>query len=154
MVKLSAWNYAIYIARSMAGFVAALLLAFAGDVTARVFNLLIGYPWPQEVHQHINFVSIGAGAGVGAYLGWINLNHRQRLMVGILLLVVVSGVVGVYLGRAYSPGVDTSYWWSRFATDTRVYLSGASLAIVVATAIGLIDQVVRLKSRNANHRPD
>lgn len=146
--------FAVPLARSLFGFIAALLLCFAGDLAARVFNLAVGYSWPQEVHRHIYFVSIGVGAGVGAYLGWINLNHPRRLMVGILLLVIAGGVLGVYLARAYSPGQDPSYWWSRFATDTRVYLGGALAAVILATAIGVIGQVVTsARFRSRYHSP-
>ena len=39
-------SYVIPLGRTLAGFIAALLLAFFGDITARVFNLAIGYPGP------------------------------------------------------------------------------------------------------------
>jgi hypothetical protein len=38
-------SYVIPLGRTLAGFIAALLLAFLGDVTGRVFNLAIGFPW-------------------------------------------------------------------------------------------------------------
>jgi hypothetical protein len=145
MMRDNVWTYAVPVGRSIAGFISALLLAFFGDIGARVFNLAIGYPWSQDIHQNINFVGIGVGAGIGAYLGWINPGQNRYLQVGTFLLVIASGVLGSYLGRAYGPGVDPTYWWSRFATDRMVYLGAAVSAIIIATAAGLISQI-RLSS--------
>ena len=137
-------------ARTLAGFVSAVLLAFIGDLTGRVFNLTVGYPWDQVVHQNIHFISIGVGAGIGAYLGWMILNRRWYFILGSAVLVLLGGVVGVYLGRIYGPGVDPTYWWSRYAIDTTVHLAGAGLSTVVATALGLLDLIytrARLRTR-------
>lgn len=144
-----AWAYIVPVGRSLAGLIAALLLAFGGDITGRVFNLLSGYPWSQEVHLHIHFVTIGAGAGLGAYLGWIDPNRSWRITAGLWILVIAVGVLGVYLGRAYSPGVDPSYWWSRFATDTTIHFSAAVSGTIVATVIGLIQQAVSVRQANS-----
>ena len=78
-------TYAILAGRSLAGFITALLLAFVGDLSGRVFNLLIEYPWPLEVHLNIHLVAIGAGAGIGAYLAWINLTLSRYLTLGLPL---------------------------------------------------------------------
>ena len=64
--------YAVLAGRALAGFIAALLLAFVGDLSGRIFNLLIEYPWSLEVHLNAHIVAIGAGAGIGAYLAWLN----------------------------------------------------------------------------------
>jgi hypothetical protein len=81
--------------KTLAGFIAALLLAFLGDITARVFNLLIGYPWSQSVHQNIHFIDIGVGAGIGAYLAWMSLGLRWYWMLCWIALVLVGGIAGV-----------------------------------------------------------
>jgi hypothetical protein len=75
-------SYVVPLGRTLAGLIAALLLAFLGDIAARVFNLLIGYPWPQSVHQNIHLIGIGVGAGIGAYLGWMSLGSRRHLILG------------------------------------------------------------------------
>jgi hypothetical protein len=151
MVRDSLWEYAVPVGRTVAGFTFALLLAFLGDLGARILNLVLGYPWSLEVYQNINTVSIGASAGIGAYLGWINWGLNRYWIAITFLPAMGGGVLGAYLGRAYGPGVDPTYWWSRFATDTTIYLTAAIGGIVCATAIGLVIMIgsaVRLKSRH------
>jgi hypothetical protein len=157
MVRGSLWEYAVPVGRTLAGFIFALLLAFLGDLGARILNLILGYPWSLEVYQNINIASIGAGAGIGAYLGWINWGLNRYWMLGTLLPVIGGGVLGAYLGLAYGPGVDPTYWWSRFATDTTIYLTAAIGGTICATAIGLvimISSAARLKSRHRTSAPD
>ena len=129
---------------------AALLFGFLGDVVARVFNLLIGFPWELTVHQHIQYVGIGIGAGLGAYLAWVGLQQPWYVISASLLLVVLGGIGGAYLGLAYGPGVDQTYWWSRFATDTTVHLAAGVLSTVVATVLGLMERR-RFRSRLRDH---
>jgi hypothetical protein len=129
----------IWAARTGAGFIAAFLLAFLGDVAARVFNLSVSYPWPLWVHQNLHFMSIGMAAGLGAFLGWMHLGRRWYLSMGAVLLVLAGGVGGAYLGRYYGPGVDPTYWWSRFSLDTTVHLAAAALSTGIASLLGLID---------------
>jgi len=125
----------------MAGFTAAFLLAFMGDIGGRVFNLGVGYAWDPAVHQNIIYISIGMGAGIGAYLGWMNLDRRWYFVLRVVLIVLAGGVAGAYLGRFYGPGVEPGWWWSRYATDSTVHLVAAALSTGIATVLGLIDQV-------------
>jgi hypothetical protein len=134
--------FAIPFGRTLAGFVAALLLAFLGDLAARVFNLLVGFSWDPAVHQNAYFVGIGLGAGVGAYLGWLHLTLPRYLILGSLLLVLIGGIAGAYLGRFLGPGVDPTYWWSRFATDRAVYLGAATVGVIIATTWGIASQLL------------
>jgi hypothetical protein len=145
-------SYVIPVGRTLAGFISALLLAFLGDVTARVFNLVIGYPWSQSVHQNIILIGIGVGAGIGAYLGWMSLSPRWHLLLGWVMLVLAGGIVGAYLGSIYGPGVDPTYWWSRFATDPTIYLSAAALSTIVATILGLINDICITARRRAEFK--
>jgi hypothetical protein len=146
-------SYVIPIGRTLAGFMVALLLAFLGDVAARVFNLAIGYPWSLPVHQNIHLVGIGVAAGIGAYLSWMNLDRRWYWMLGWTALVLAGGIAGVYVGRFYGPGVDPTYWWSRFATDTTIHLSAAAVSTAVATILGLIDLVYTRADLKAKAKP-
>jgi hypothetical protein len=151
MTRGTWWTYAFWAARTLAGFIFALLLAFGGDLCGRVINLLLGYPWSQDVHATIHLVAIGLGAGLGAHLGWINFRLNRYWGLAVLAIVLAASVVGVYLGRAYGPGVDPTYWWSRFAIDTTIHLTAAGLGTVAATAIGLVQEItllVRDNSRN------
>ena len=148
----SNWSiYGIGAARTLAGLIVALLLAFGGDVFGRVVNLMLGFPWSQLVHTNIHLVAIGIGAGIGAYLGWINFSLNRYWGSAILALVLTASVVGVYLGRALGPGVDPTYWWSRFAVDTTIHLAAAVGGTIVATVIGLTQQIIL--GHQSNSRP-
>jgi hypothetical protein len=98
------------------------------------------------VHQNIHLIGIGVGAGIGAYLGWMSLGPRWYLVLGWAMLVLAGGIAGAFLASVYGPGVDPTYWWSRFATDTTIHLSAAVLSTVVATILGLINDI-RIKAR-------
>ena len=126
-------------ARTLLGFVTACLLAFLGDVVARALNLALGYPWSLSVHQNIQMVGVGLGAGFGAYLPWINLGRRWYVISGAVAIVLAAGVAGAYLGLLLGPGVDPTYWWGRFAMDSTVHLAAGGLSTFVATVLGLID---------------
>jgi hypothetical protein len=152
MIRGTWWTYAFWAAHTLAGFTFAVLLAFVGDLTGRIFNLLVGFPWPQGVHVHLHLVAIGLGAGIGAYLGWINFSLNRYWGLVILALVTAAGVVGVYLGRAYGPGVDPTYWWSRYAVDTAIHLTAAALGTATATIIGLTHQIILVRRDNSRHR--
>jgi hypothetical protein len=145
-------SYLIPLGRTLAGFIAALLLAFLGEVTARVFNLASGYPWSQSVHLNIHLIGIGVGAGIGAYLAWMSLGPRWHLILGWAMLVLAGGIAGAFLGRIYGPGVDPTYWWSRFATDTTIHLSAAALSTIVATILGLINDICTTARRRAEFK--
>ena len=125
--------------RTLFGFAAACLLAFLGDVVARALNLSLGYPWPQSVHQNIQIVGAGLGAGVGAYLAWIIQGRRWYVVSGAVVVALAGGVAGAYLGLLIGPGVAPTYWWSGFASDSTIHLGGAALSIIGATVLGLID---------------
>jgi disulfide bond formation protein DsbB len=96
-------SYVIPLGRTLAGFIAALLLAFLGDITARVFNLAIGYPWSLPVHQNIHLIGIGVGAGIGAYLGRMSLGLRWYWMLGWTALVLAGGLPGLTWAVSMSP---------------------------------------------------
>ena len=127
----------IILARTLLGFVFALLLAVLGGWAGMIFSLLTGYPGSLELHQHIQMLGIGLGASLGAYLAWMDSKLRWYWILIAAAVVFAGGAGGAYLGRAYGPGVDSSYWWSRFAVDTTIYLTAATSGIIVSTIIGL-----------------
>jgi len=149
MIRGTWWTYAFWAARTLASFIFAVLLAFGGDLAGRVFNLLVGFPWSQGIHVNLHLVAIGLGAGIGAYLGWMNFGISRFWGLVILAIVLTASVVGVYLGRAYGPGVDPTYWWSRYAVDTAIHLSAAICGTFAATAIGLTHQIILLVRDNS-----
>ena len=136
--------YGVWIARTLAGFAFAIVLTFLGDVGGRVVNLLLGYPWSQELHFTLQLVFIGLGAGIGARLGWINLRWNLYWSLGMWVAVCAGALAGVYIGYFYGPGVDASYWWSRFALDTTIHISAAVAGTLTATVIGITQQSLEL----------
>ncbi len=136
---LSGWG--IILGRTLLGFIFALLLAVLGGWGGMIFNLLISYPWSLELHQHLQMLGIGLGASLGAYLVWMDSTLRWFCTLIAAAVVWAGGAAGAYLGRAYGPGVDSSYWWSRFAVDTTIYLAAATSGIIVSTIIGLATQI-------------
>ena len=54
---------------------------------------------------------------------------------------MAGGAAGAYLGLANGTGVDTSYFWSRYAVDDTSYLSAAIGGLIVSTTIGLAAQI-------------
>ncbi len=136
--------YTTSAARTLAGFVVGLFLAFFGDLTARIFSLLLGYPWSPSVHQNLLVIGAGIAAGVGAYLAWMNLSLRWYWILGSLLLVLVGSSGGAYLGHIYGPGPDPTYWWSRYASDKTIYLTAAIGGIAISTILGLARELLPL----------
>lgn len=130
------YSVGIALARTTIGFVLGLLLSVLVGWSGMFLNILMGYPWSITIHQQIQMVSIGIGGGLGPYLAWINWTLKWYWMVGSLVVVLAGGTAGAYLGRAYGPGVDPTYWWSRYAVDPIIYLSAAIAGIVLATLIG------------------
>lgn len=130
--------YAILVGRALASLILASLLAFIGDVTARVLSVFIGYPWSLFVHQNIEWTGIGLGAGLGAYLPWVNLRHLMSQKLIILSLVLLAGVAGAYLGEIYGPSVDSRYYWNRFAIAIAIPIGAAICAAALATVLGII----------------
>lgn len=144
MVRGGTSFYTAMAARTLAGFVVGLFLAFFGDLTARIFSLLLGYPWPPSVHQNLLVIGAGIAAGVGAYLAWMNLSLRWYWILGSLLLVLGGGIGGAYLGHIYGPGPDPTYWWSRYASDKIIYLTAAIGGIAISTILGLARELLPL----------
>ena len=53
-------------------------------------------------------------------------------------MILLAAIGGAYAARILGPGVDTSYWWGRFATDPTVYLGASTAGLFLATSLGLI----------------
>ena len=127
--------------RVVVGLAVALLLAVVGDIIARIFNLLLGYPWHPSIHQNIQLIGIGTGAGIAAYLAWPNFTFKTYWIAGTLLLIMGGAIIGAYLGDIYGPGPAPTYWWSRFATDKTIYPAAAIGGITMAAALGLFREL-------------
>jgi ABC-type transporter Mla maintaining outer membrane lipid asymmetry permease subunit MlaE len=67
--------------------------------------------------------------------------------------VLAGGITGAYLASLYGPGVDPTYWWSRFATDTTIHLSAAVISTVVATILGLLSDIRAKARQRGEYKP-
>lgn len=121
MIEGSIYDWVIPVARSTAGLVLGLLLGIFGGWTAVAFNAFAGYPWSVEVHRNIYLVSIGLGAGAGAYLAWINLTSQRSLTIAFILLVLAGGVAGAYLGFLYGQRAEPVTLGRRYAIDNSIH---------------------------------
>ena len=119
---------------------AGLLLGIAGGWMAVVIYAMAGFPWTIEVQRYMYLVWIGLGAGIGSYLGWMNLTSRRSLIIAFAVLVIVGGISGAYLGFLYGQRVEASYLGRRYTLDSAIHFGAAIAAIVTATALGLINQ--------------
>lgn len=138
MLEGGIYSYAIPLGRIIAGFFVGAILGIVGGWTGLTFNAMVGYPWDANVHLAIYVVSIGLGAGLGAWVGWINLSLRWYIVALTILMVLVGGIVGSVLGNLYGlEFIGPTYLGER---DTRVNIThfGAAFgAISVSTVIGL-----------------
>ena len=138
MLEGGIYSYAIPLGRSIAGFFLGLMLGIAGGIIGFSLYALVGYPGTREVFLSIYLGGIGLGAGLGAYLGWINLSLRWYIVALSVLLVIMGGIAGSVLGNLYGlEFIGPTYLGVR---DTLVNIShfGAVFgAVIVSTIIGL-----------------
>ena len=140
MQRYGLHSFGVSAGRTLAGFIFALLLAVLGGWAGLIFNLTIGYPWPLLLHHNIHMMGIALGASLGAYGVWMDPTLRWYWILITIGVILVGATAGMYLGLAYGPGVDPTYWWSRFAVDNTIHLGAAVGALIVSTAIGLAAQ--------------
>ena len=146
MVEGGIYVWAIPLGRMLVGFFIGVFLGILGGWLALIFNAMIGYPWDVDIHTNIYFVSIGLGAGLGAYFGWMNLTLRWYLIAGSLLLVLAGGTVGTYIGLVYGQNVEPTYMGRHYTIDNSLHFGAAIGGITLSTALGLLN-VFRTKGR-------
>ncbi len=136
------YSYIVPVGRIIAGFFVGMMLGIVGGWAGLTFNALVGYPWNANIHLTFYLAGIGLGAGLGAYLTWMNLGMRWYLVVLTVFLVIVAGMLGSVLGNLYWDFfTDASYMGAR---DTRVNVThfGAAIgAIIVSSIFGLYYQL-------------
>ena len=141
MIEGGVYNWVLPIGRTLVGFVVGVMLGILGGWAALIFNAMIGYPWAVDIHLNFYFVSIGLGAGLGAYVGWMNLTVPRYLIIGSLVLVMVGGIVGSYIGLVYGQNVDPNYLGRSYAIENGLHFGAATGAILVSTALGLFNEI-------------
>ena len=141
MVEGGIYNWVLPLGRTLAGLMVGVFLGILGGWAALIFNAMIGYPWTRDIHLNIYFVSIGLGAGLGAYVGWMNLTAPRHLIIGSLVLVMVGGILGSYIGLVYGQNVDPNYLGRSYAIENGLHFGAAAGAILVSTALGLFNTI-------------
>ena len=146
MIEGGIYVWLLPLGRTMVGFMIGAFLAIMGGWMAINFNQLVGYSWDLDVHRNIYFVSIGLGAGSGAYVAWMNLTSRWYLIGASFLLVLLGGIAGTYIGIVYGENIDPTYLGRRATIINASHWGAAIGGIAVATSLGLINEV-RFKGR-------
>ena len=143
MVESGIYVLVIPLFRTLVGFGVGVFLGILGGWLATIFNAMMGYPWEVDIHRNIYLVGVGLGAGLGAYLSWMNLTLHRRLRVATLLLAILGGIVGTYAGMVYAQNSDPTYLGRTYTIDNGLHYGAAIGAIIVATALGLLNEIRR-----------
>ncbi len=138
MIDSEFYSFAVPMGRGLAGFILGLLLGILGGWVAVVFNGMVEYTWSLSVHRNIYLVGIGLDAGTGAYRAWVNLGLHRSLIISSVLLVLLGGITGTYLGHLYGQSVDPTYLGRAYTIDNSVHLGATIGAIATSTTLGLI----------------
>ena len=133
--------WALPIARTVAGFILATMLGIGAGWFVLIFNAMVGYPWSFDFHRNLYFLGIGVGAGVGAYIGWANFAVRPPYIAGMLLLAILGGVVGAYLGLVYGEQAEPALLGRRYTLEHSLHLGAPIGGIVVSTVIGMFNEI-------------
>lgn len=141
MLEGGIYVWAVPLGRTTVGFVVGAVLAIMGGWLAQIFNGMVGYPWHPNIHANIYFLAIGLGAALGAYIGWANLGLRWYLIAVTVLLVVLGGIAGVYIGSAYGQSIDATYLGQRATVVNMIHWGAVIGATAVSTAIGVYNEV-------------
>ena len=141
MLEGGIYAWAVPVGRTTVGFVVGAFLGMMGGWFARIFNAMVGYSWAPDFHATIFLFGIGIGAGLGAYIGWVNLSLRWYSIAGSVLLVLLGGIAGTYIGSVYGQNVDPTVLGQRATVVNTIHWGAAIGAIAVSTTIGLINEV-------------
>ena len=132
------YSFAIPAGRTIAGFFIGAMLGIVGGWFASSINALFGTPWVGTDFFRVYLFCIGAGAGIGAYVGWINLSIRWYMVATTLLLAIVGGVVGSNIGfYQWETFTEESYMGPRDTQINVAHFAAPICAIVVSTVFGL-----------------
>ena len=137
MLEGGIYPYLIPCARIIAGFSVGVMLGICGGWAGITFNHMIGFPWSLEIHRNIYIIGIGLGGGLGAYVGWVTISIRWYLIAGTIILALLGGILGAYLGLQYGEAIDPSYLGRRYTIDNMMHWGAAVGGITVASALGL-----------------
>ncbi|MFQ6029805.1 MAG: hypothetical protein ACE5Q6_20205 [Dehalococcoidia bacterium] len=135
------YSWGIPVARTIAGYCIGVMLGIIGGWLAVIFINMIPNNLPNQVIGNIYLVSIGIGAGIGAYLGWMNLATRWYFIVGSIVLVLLGGIVGVYTGMEIGQNIEPSYLGRAHTIENTLHWGAPVGAIIVATIVGVFNEL-------------
>lgn len=137
LVEGGIYGYVIPMARTIAGYIMALLLAIGGGWTVTILNAMIGYPWVGNTFFAIYVVGVGMGAGLGAYLAWINLSMRWYTLILTVLMILAAGIGGSSVGYVFWEHVfGENYLGPRDSQINATHFWAPIGAILVSAMIG------------------
>jgi len=141
MVEGGIYVLVIPLFRTLVGFGVGIFLGILGGWSATIFNAMIGYPWEVDVHRNIYLGGVGLGAGVGAYIGWMDLTLHRLLMAATLLLAILGGIAGTYAGMVYAQNSEPTYLGRAYTIENGLHFGAAIGGVIVATALGLLNEI-------------
>ena len=138
VVEGGIYTYLVPAARSVAGYIMALILAIGGGWAVTILNAMIGYPWVGNTFFAIYIFGVGVGAGIGAYIAWINLSLRWYIVIVTIVVVLGAGVAGSTIGYVYwEPLFGENYLGPRDSQINATHFWAPIGAIVMSTLLGL-----------------
>lgn len=141
MLEGGVYTWVLPLGRTIAGFVIGVFLGILGGWAALIFSAMIGFPWSGDVHRNMFFISVGLGAGLGCYFGWMNLALPWHLIAGSILIVLAGGIAGAYIGLEYGRNVDPTYLGRAYTVNNWLHYGAAIGGIIVSTALGLFTEI-------------
>ena len=142
------YSIAIPFGRSLAGFLIGAVLGIVGGWTAVIFmNLIPAFSrTPDLLVGNVYIVSIGIGAGLGAYLTWANWATHWYYIAGSVILVMLGGIAGAYIGIEVGQNIDPTYLGRAHTVEGALHYGAPLGAAFVSTIVGLYNEI------NSHHR--
>ncbi|MYC28778.1 MAG: hypothetical protein F4X65_01645 [Chloroflexi bacterium] len=132
------YGYIVPAARAIAGYIMALILAIGGGWAVTILNAMIGYPWVGSTFFSLYIVGVGLGAGLGAYLAWINLSMRWYVVIITVVVVMLAGIAGSTIGYVFwEPLFGENYLGPRDSQINATHFWAPIGAIVISSLLGL-----------------
>ena len=112
--------------RVVVGGVAAGLLAFAGYIFSNLFLPPSGAE--EQLLVNLRLIFVGAGASIGALAGWSIRDETRPPMPLIVVLALVGGFLGAWIGLIFAEGTSNVYdLWTQHLQITQATILSAAV---------------------------
>jgi uncharacterized membrane protein YfcA len=137
------YSVAIPFGRSLAGFLIGAMLGILGGWTSVIFITLIPAlnGMPDLAVGNVYIVSIGIGAGLGAYFTWANWATNWYYIAGSVILVMLGGIAGGYIGIEIGQSIKPSYLGRAHTVEGALHYGAPLGAAFVSTIVGLYNEI-------------